>query len=226
MSDAFAWRDFRLFQLISPSLPVGGFTYSQGLEWAVESGWVTDADHLQSWLQDMLQHSVATLELPVMQRLYEAFQAVDTDALQHWNEWLYANRETSELRSEERQRGQALVRLLRQLEPELDEALLELAAANQLAGFALAGSHWQIDVDDLCRGYLWSWLENLTMAGVKLIPLGQSAGQKILLQLSETLPAVLAESKSLDDRQIGSFTPAQVIASSRHETQYTRLFRS
>jgi len=104
--------------------------------------------------------------------------------------------------------------------------LTDSIEANQLSGFALAANHWEIATEALCAGYLWSWLENATMAGVKLIPLGQTSGQQILLSLSAQLPGALAASYAVKDHEIGSFTPAQAIASSRHESQYTRLYRS
>jgi len=218
--------DFRLYQLMSPSLPIGAFTYSQGLEWAIEKGWVTDQENLQGWLTDVLHHSLVTLELPILSRLYHAFERQDIPAVTHWNQWLYINRETKELRLEELQRGKATARLLKQLNEQFTSSELANAEANQLAGFALAANHWGIDSQALSAGYLWSWLENATMAGVKLIPLGQTAGQQILLSLSQQLPDALSASKVVLDHEIGSFTPAQAIASSQHETQYTRLYRS
>ncbi|NAW64134.1 urease accessory protein UreF [Photobacterium halotolerans] len=217
--------EFRLYQLISPSLPIGAFTYSQGLEWAVEQGWVHDKITLGNWLRDMLSQSLITLELPVLRRLYQAWQCEDTQAIAKWNQWLYASRETKELRQEEKQRGQATATLLQQLEIPLPQQV-GLVGDNQLSGFALAATHWGIEMDALCRGYLWSWLENTTMAGVKLIPLGQTAGQQLLLELSSVLAEAVARSAAIPDHEVSSFAPAQAIASSRHETQYTRLFRS
>ncbi|MGR5148018.1 urease accessory protein UreF [Photobacterium alginatilyticum] len=218
--------DFRLYQLMSPSLPIGAFTYSQGLEWAIEKGWVTNQESLQLWLTDVLHHSLVTLELPILSRLYIAYEQNDLPAVTHWNHWLYVNRETKELRLEEQQRGKATARLLAQLGEPFPAHDLTCAEASQLAGFALAANHWGIESAALNAGYLWSWLENATMAGVKLIPLGQSAGQQILLSMSQLLPDALAASQRVQDHEIGSFTPAQAIASSQHETQYTRLYRS
>ncbi|RKF12788.1 urease accessory protein UreF [Alginatibacterium sediminis] len=216
----------RLFQLISPGLPIGGFTYSQGLEWAVEAQWVTSQKSLALWLGDILQHSLATLEIPLLMRLYRAVELKDLQKISELNQFLVASRETSELRAEESQRGQALARLLKQLLPELDQNLLKVCAENQLAGIALAANYWHIELEQLCLGYLWSWLENTSVAGVKLIPLGQSAGQQILMELSSQFEAALDRASSISDEQMGSFTPAQIIASCRHQTQYTRLFRS
>jgi urease accessory protein len=218
--------ELRLFQLISPSLPVGGFTYSQGLEWAIEAQWVTDKPSLENWLQSILEASVATLELPVLIRLLEAFNHADDASVVHWTQWLVACRETMELRKEERQRGAALVRLLPSLDIQVPAHLATTVASCQLTGIALAASQWGIDCQQLCRGYCWSWLENNVVAGVKLIPLGQTHGQQIMLNMAKTIPAAVTQAMTTEDNDIRSSTPAMAIASSRHETQYTRLFRS
>lgn len=218
--------ELRLFQLISPSLPVGGFTYSQGLEWAIEAQWVTDTNSLKDWLQGVLAASVATLELPILIRLLNAFNNTDEANLMRWTQWLIASRETMELRKEEQQRGAALAKLLPNLGVEIPQHLATTVASCQLTGIALAASQWNIDCQQLCRGYSWSWLENNVVAGVKLIPLGQTHGQQIMLELAEDIPAAVLRAEQIKDADIRSSTPAMAIASSRHETQYTRLFRS
>lgn len=218
--------ELRLFQLISPSLPVGGFTYSQGLEWAIEAQWVTDTSSLKDWLQSVLANSVATLELPILIRLLNAFKNADEASVVRWTQWLIACRETMELRKEERQRGAALAKLLPNLGIEIPPHLAATVSSCQLTGIALAASQWNIDCQQLCRGYSWSWLENNVVAGVKLIPLGQTHGQQIMLELAEDIPAAALQAEEIKDADIRSSTPAMAIASSRHETQYTRLFRS
>ncbi|GGB92165.1 urease accessory protein UreF [Marinobacterium zhoushanense] len=218
--------ELRLYQLISPALPVGAFTYSQGLEWAIECGWVSDKKSLNEWLSSVLEHSVASLEAPVLFRLSDALENGDNQRFNDWCRYLIASRESSELRAEERQRAQALMRLLPALEVPLPETIRPGTETTQLAGMAQAARHWGIDSRSLCRGYLWSWLENAVMAGVKLVPLGQTDGQQLLMRLSETLPALLDQAAKIEDRDVGSSTPALAIASSLHETQYSRLFRS
>ncbi|MBS97771.1 MAG: urease accessory protein UreF [Oceanospirillaceae bacterium] len=218
--------DLRLYQLISPALPVGAFTYSQGLEWAIETGWVDNEQSLEQWLSSTLEHSVLSLEVPVLRRLCDALVEGESGAFDHWCQFLIASRETRELRAEERQRAQALVRLLPALNVTIPDALQRSAKQTQLAGMALAASAWSIETNSLCRGFVWSWLENAVMAGVKLVPLGQTAGQRLLLAISEALPASLDTAMRLSDDAIGSSTPALAIASARHETQYSRLFRS
>ncbi|MBV7296514.1 urease accessory protein UreF [Enterovibrio paralichthyis] len=220
-------QEYRLFQLISPSLPVGAFSYSQGLEWAVESGWVDSESALVDWLNCLGVETLQYLELPILRRLYQAARDEDVEALEHWVTQLYVTRETSELRLEEVQRGRTMRKLLEQLGlTEPDSPHNEAIGKSALAGFACAGVKWNIEPDALCRGYAWSWLENSVMAGVKLIPLGQTAGQRVLLAVTATLEQAVEASNFISDAQIGSFAPAQAIASSCHEHQYTRLFRS
>lgn len=217
---------YRLFQLISPSLPIGGFTYSQGLEWAVEAGWVKNRASMEEWLANMLFSSVATLELPIIDRLYQAIQALDTNAISDLSDRLVSSRETKELRAEEKQRGLALNTLLGRLEIAIDGVELDDYQPNQLLGLCVAAVYWKIDLNELKKGYLWSWAENLVMAGVKLVPLGQTDGQLALINLSDQFAKALEIEQQTEDWMIGSFTPSVSIASSLHETQYTRLFRS
>lgn len=216
--------DLRLFQLISPSLPVGAFTYSQGLELAVEQGWIDSQSSFEQWLEGQLMHSLATLELPILDQMLDAIAADDAPKLLALAQELVAWRETKELRLEESQRGAALARLLPQLEIELNAIQLSACKLTQLAGIAIAANQWEIEREKLFAGYLWSWLENAVMAGVKLIPLGQTQGQQTLKSMASKIEeAVMLAGKVTEP---GSVTPALAIASSRHETQYTRLFRS
>ncbi len=216
----------RLMQLISPTLPIGGFTYSQGLEWAVERRWVCDRATLSDWLAGLMEDNLALLELPVLQRLHAACERTDRDGLARWAMHLYASRETSELRAEERQRARALISLLGDLGIRQAQDWREALAPCQAAPFALAAVHWRIAIEDCALGYAWGWLENQVAAAIKLVPLGQTDGQRVQLALAERLPAVVASALDVDDDDIGASAPAMAIASARHETQYTRLFRS
>ncbi len=220
----------RLLQLISPNLPTGAFTYSQGLEWAVECGWIQNRDNTRHWLQSVLDDSLQTLELPILIRLFNAAGNNSHSEFQHWTHWLYASRETAELRNEEQQRARALLMVLRQLPdsehwPELEDWQSSLRRC-QLAGYALAAQRWQIPLEDLLVGYTWSWLENAVAAAIKLVPLGQTEGQSLLYRFSTEINTAVEYALALDDDAIGASTPALAIASSLHETQYSRLFRS
>ena len=216
----------RLLQLVSPSLPIGAFTYSQGLEWAVEAGWVSSQKSLHEWLSDVLQTGVAYVEIPLFMRLYQAYSQNDFKQAAHWIAVLLANRETAELKLEEHQRGRAFTRLLPELGLALDPALSLQLQSTQLAGFAYATVRWKIDAQQAIAAYVWSWLENLSLAGIKLIPLGQTAGQQIIFSLSDQISAQVALGLTLKDDEMGFSCTALAIASSLHESQYTRLYRS
>lgn len=216
----------RLMHLVSPSLPVGGFTYSQGIEWAVETGWIRDADDLDAWMTDQISCGLAYLDLPLVMRMQLA--AVDRDhaAMGRWIDWLLAGRETSELRREEADRGRALAELLVAWGLEDAAAWKRQLARSQLGGFAFAAAAWQIGPRAAATGYAWAWLENLVLAGIKVVPLGQTRGQQTLERLATLIPGAVETAMAVTDHAIGASTPALAIASSAHETQYTRLFRS
>lgn len=220
----------RLYQLITPSLPIGAFTYSQGLEWAIEQGWVEDQETLHAWLASVLHSGLESLELPLLLRLHRALEKNSLEEFAHWSEFLLSNRETRELRDEEQQRAHALIQILEKISlaeqwPEWSTHRQSLLMS-QASGMALAAWRWSIPVVELMQAAAWSWLENAVMAAVKLVPLGQSDGQRVLYQLSSSIPDSVDKALGLNDDQLGASTLAMAIASSRHETQYTRLFRS
>jgi urease accessory protein len=216
----------RLMHLVSPSLPVGGFTYSQGIEWAVEAGWIRTAADLEAWLGDQLRSTMCRLDLPLLARMHGAAIKGDMDAMTRWTDWLLAARETSELRSEESNRGRAMADLLVAWGLSGAQEWRPLLARSQAAGFAFASAAWGIPARDAALGYAWGWLENLTLAAVKIVPLGQTQGQQLLQRVVERVPAAVGTALHLEDGEIGASSPALAIASSAHETQYTRLFRS
>lgn len=216
----------RLLQLVSPNVPVGGFTYSQGLEWAVEAGWVQDADGFQAWQRAQIDDTLTYLDWPLLARLYRATTCADRAAFHQWGHCLLANRETAELRQEERQRGQAFARLLDGWDLPDWDAWRESVALSQVSGMAWLGAHWSISLDALALGYGFMWLEGAVMAGVKLVPFGQQRAQTLLRDLSAALPSAWEQALTLTDAELGSGLPQVAIASACHETQYTRLFRS
>jgi urease accessory protein len=216
----------RLMQLSSSALPVGGFTYSQGLEWAVECQWITTEQQLHDWLADLIATTLPDLEIPLLVRMTVACKNEDEADLSRWINILLAHRETSELRLEEKNRGRAMVRLLEELEMNLADQWKLILAKSQTAGFALALSQWNIAIEQGAQGFAWAWLENMVISGVKLIPLGQMAGQRILRDLAQDLALAVEKGLTVTDDNIGSSAPALAYASARHETQYTRLFRS
>jgi urease accessory protein len=216
----------RLLQLASPALPVGAYAYSQGLEWAVAAGWVNDEPSLARWVEEQLTHSLAGVDLPIFARLYEAARSGDEAAQISWSRRLTALRETRELVADDGDRGRALARLLRDLGVAAGGAWVERRDAPFAALAAVAAVAWEIPLVPGANAYAWSWIENQVLAGVKLIPLGQVAGQRLLFDLARRIPAVCDAALARGDDDIGGTLPIVALASSLHETQYTRLFRS
>jgi urease accessory protein len=224
-----------LLQLASPALPVGAYSYSDGLETLVEAGVVNTQRSLRQWLEQELRYGAIRLETAVMIRAYQSVLSGNVEALGYWNAWLTAAKETTELRSQSWQMGNSLMRLLLDLSPPLPTSatlsLQDLASAtgtpcNYAIAFGLAVAYWQIDLTASALGYLHSWASNLINAGVKLIPLGQTAGQQLLLELNTDLIRCTQEILVLEDEQLSSCGWGLALASMAHETQYTRLFRS
>ncbi|WP_455222290.1 urease accessory protein UreF [Kaarinaea lacus] len=216
----------RLWQLISPALPIGAFAYSQGLEYAVEEGWVNNEETATRWIVGLINHSLSALDIPILARLYKGWLAGDIENVIYWNKYLQASRESKELLAEDRQIGAALNQLLRDLEIAQANLWRETEQPSFVTMFALATSHWRVTLSEACQGYLWSWSENQVAAAIKLIPLGQTAGQRILSQIVDEIPQAVEHGLQLTDDQIGMAVHGLGIASALHETQYTRLFRS
>ena len=219
----------RLLQLASPALPIGAYSYSQGLEWVVAAGGVRDAAAAQVWIGDALDLVVAPGEAAVVWRLLNAVQRNDWPQVSEWNDWFRVSRETVELRAETEQMGKSLVKLASELEL-LDAparaAAAVIAPATLPAAYALIVRGFGLPAAAALTAYVWAWLENQVLAAMKTIPLGHSAGQRLLVQLGAGIPAAVALARSIADEDVSSFAPGFALASSRHETQYTRLFRS
>lgn len=220
----------RLLQLASPMLPVGAYSYSQGLEWMVEEGTVHDAASAEQWIGDVLKYSMCGFELPILLRLCHAWQEDNAAGIQHWNDVLCAGRETAESRAETLQMGYSLSRLLESLaegtQPPQIAKIQGLTAKSFPAVYACAVAIWQIPVLAAVQAYAWSWIENQVSAAMKTIPLGQVAGQRMLLSLGNRLPALVELASKLEDTELSNFTPGLALAFCKHETQYSRLFRS
>ena len=216
-----------LLQLASPTLPVGAYSYSEGLEILVEKGIIDNSQRLKAWIDQELRYGAIRLEAAMMVRAYQSLQADDLEALPYWNAWASAAKETSELRSQSWQMGNSLIRLLVELEPEIQSVAGVVGTpCNYAIAFGIAAAYWQITLMAALVGYLHSWASNLINAGVKLIPLGQTVGQKRLLELFPVLSLASQDILALDDEQLNSCTWGLALSSMAHETQYTRLFRS
>jgi urease accessory protein len=220
----------RLLQLSSPALPVGAYTYSQGLEWAVESGTIVDEASTCAWISDLLMYGMGRYEAPLIACLIEVWTDGDLQTLCRLNKEFIASRESSELRAETVQMGYSMTRLARELmDPVLATLVTRLAEMPEVSfpaawsGFAAS---WDIEPQDALTAYLWSWCENQVMAALKAVPLGQASGQRVLLKLTESIPAIAAKAIVTPECDWSNLTPAFAISSARHETQYSRLFRS
>jgi urease accessory protein len=216
----------QLLRLASPMLPVGAYAYSQGMEWAVDEGTINDEDSALAWIADLLRFNIGTLEAPVWRRLYRAWQERDAESARHWNERFMAIRETAEFRAETLQMGGALKAVL-DATGEIDTGPLDQIESPAFpTAFSFAAHGLGVPLREGLTGYLWAWAENQVSAAMKLVPLGQSSGQRILVKLIARLPEIADNALAMPDEALSNFSPALAIASSRHETQYTRLFRS
>jgi len=216
----------RLLQLVSPALPIGAYNFSQGLEWAVERGWVHDETSLSRWCRGVLRDAFATLDLPLLLRMRQALDDGDDAAARRASALLLAARETQELRAEERHLARALAKALIELGVERARDWLAVPAATQAALFALAAADARVPTATMAQGFAWAWCENQVLAALKLMSLGQSAGLRILRTLQQDIPGAVDRGLACDDEAIGASTPRAVMASAWHETQYSRLFRS
>ncbi len=216
-----------LLQLASPVLPVGAYSYSEGLETLVGSGAIANRESLADWIKQELSYGAIRLEAAIMVRAYHCCSQGDQFGLSRWNNWISAVKETEELRLQSAQMGNTLMRLLIDLD-------LPIKAIAQGIGkpchypiaYAIGASIWQINCKDALLSYLHTWTTNLITAGIKLIPLGQTVGQQILLELHSDINNATQIIIKLADEDLHSCTWGLALASMEHETLYTRLFRS
>jgi urease accessory protein len=224
---------FALLRLASPSLPIGGYSYSQGLEAAIERGWVRDEAGMRSWLADLLEAGIGRFEAPLVHALATAVAAGDRAEARRLHARYVASRETAELRAETLQMGHSLLALLDGLDGLERRAARTVRALRRAdAGcalplaWALAARGLGLGADDALAAWLWAWLENQVMAAIKAVPLGQQAGQRLFAALAPRLARAAAAAATLDEDDWSSFAHGFALASSWHETQYSRLFRS
>ncbi|HVY05364.1 MAG TPA: urease accessory protein UreF [Burkholderiales bacterium] len=216
----------QLLRLASPMLPVGAYAYSQGMEWGVDEGAVRDEQTALDWIVDLLRFNVGTMEAPVWRQLYRAWQEGDTDGARRWNARFIALRETAELRAETLQMGGALKAVLHAT-GEIETAGLDAIGEPAFpTAFSFAAHGLGVPMREGLTGYLWAWGENQVATAMKLVPLGQSSGQRMLAKIIALLPEICDAALAKPEDALSNFSPALAIASSRHETQYTRLFRS
>jgi urease accessory protein len=221
-----AWA---LLRLASPQLPIGGYSYSQGLEMAVEQALVTDTKSAGRWIADQLLLNLSRFEAPLLLAHCTAAAEEDWGQLLQLSQEHRASRETRELYQESRQMGYSLQQLLNGL-PDLDQPardfLAQITEPHLALGWALAARAWQISPQDALAAWLWSWLENQLAVLMKTLPLGQQAAQRLTSELLPLLQQAQQQATSVDPRHYGSAAFGLSLASMAHERQYSRLFRS
>lgn len=219
-----------LLQLCNSSLPLGAYSYSEGLEFLVANGDIHDVDTLRLWLENELTYGSIRLEGAIALRAYHCYLKRDNSGLYYWNHWLSASRETKELREQSWQMGKSLCRLIVKLMPDEDYLHSVIngfdSPCHGAIAFALITAHSGISPQQMLWGYLHNWVNNLVNAGIKLIPLGQSEGQKLIFNLHPTIINSSKEISHLQDHQLASCSWGLSFASIHHETLYSRLFRS
>lgn len=216
-----------LIWLASPALPVGGFSYSEGLEAAVEWAGVSDADSAAAWLLDQLHLSLARSDMPAMALAMVAWREGDLAQVARLNQWLLTTRETAEMRQQTEQMGRSMVDWMRNLN--LATAQLEWLATQDPSypvAFALAAAQSSATPREAALAFGFGWAENMVQAAVKAVPLGQNAGQRILQRLANALPDAADHALGLTEDGLQAFCPMLAILGARHEIQYSRLFRS
>jgi urease accessory protein len=218
-----------LMRLASPALPVGGFSYSEALESAVDAGLIADLHQAREWLLDQLHLNLARSELPVVASTFKAWRRGDVERARELNQWVAMTRETRELAQQSQQMGRSLVEWMRQRE--LHDPLVDAAAAFSPApawpvAYALAASRTGAPLREALIGFAVGWAENMVQAAIKAVPLGQNAGQRLLDALGQEIPDAVDAAIVMPDSQRQAFAPMLAILSSRHETLYSRLFRS
>ncbi|MGK5027186.1 urease accessory protein UreF [Janthinobacterium sp. RB2R34] len=218
-----------LLQFASPALPIGAYSYSQALEAALESGAVRDAASARHWIAEHLANVVARWEAPLCWRLMQAFEQQDFDSVRRWSERFIASRDTAEFRAETIQMGYSLTKLLGELGVADGALIAMLQSEAEVAlptAYACAVAALQIPHQQALLAMLFAWAENQVLVCVKSVPLGQVAGQRLLLSLRSDLEAAAVTAQSLQDNEMGNWTPGLSLLSMRHEVQYSRLYRS
>jgi len=222
----------QLIWLASPALPVGGFSYSEALETAVDSGRVGNEADATRWLLDQLELALARSELPVLARAFDAWRRDDAEVAGALNDWVLATRESRELRAQTEQMGRSLVEWLKNRGGAPDPRLARLAAfapaPSWPVAFALAAAQTGAPAREALLAFAFGWSENMVQAAIKAVPLGQSAGQRILAAVAAAIPAAVESARQRASADPGrqAFAPMLAILSAQHETQYSRLFRS
>lgn len=221
-----------LLRITSPTMPLGGFSYSGGLESAIDKGLVSNENDAAQWIEHGLCHTLAACEGPLWLLAYASIQKNDADEAIRWNRWYWASRDSQELRQETQQMGWSLRQVAMSQSwgnPDQQALLDQLTPETYLAMHAYASVVHGVDPKDGLLAFFYAWADNQTLAAIKTLPLGQSAGQRILAKTSNWIDeAIQTALKAVREQPPAVQTSAiqLSILSSQHEHQYSRLFRS
>lgn len=221
----------QLMWLASPALPIGGFSYSEGLEAAIHAERVTSEPEAGDWLLAQLHLTQSRGDMAAIAQALPAWAGGNNPRLAQLNDWVRHTRESSELRLQTEQMGRSLMEWLKNRyagDTDIQDRVRWLAAqdASYPIAFALAAHLTGAHARDALLAYAFGWAENMVQAAIKAVPLGQNAGQRILARLAADIPAAVDHALALPDSARQAFSPMLAILSARHEHQYSRLFRS
>jgi urease accessory protein len=218
----------QLIWLASPALPIGGFSYSEGVEAAIEQGFIQDEHSAANWLIDQLHLTQSRGDMAVIGQMVAAWRSKDLERLAYLSHWVHATRETAELRLQSEQMGRSMLEWLRNQDA-IDAATMALCnrwIPTYPLMFALALSQTGAPLEQCLQAYAFGWAENMVQAAIKAVPLGQNSGQRILTQLAQHIAPAVQHALNVNDETRQAFSPMLAILSAQHETQYSRLFRS
>ena len=226
----------QLMWLASPALPIGGFSYSEGIEAGVDKSHIATESGANDWLLDQLHLSLARADMNVVSKAIPAWRRADLERIHELNEWILQTRESSEQRLQTEQMGRSMLDWWRK-QPSFhvasgftqkftDRSNSFFNSPTHPIAFALAASSTQASTRDCLMSFAFGWAENMTQAAVRAVPLGQTAGQRILANLAAYIPGAVDHAMGLMDSERQAFSPMLAILSAQHETQYSRLFRS
>jgi urease accessory protein len=210
-------------------LPVGGFSFSQGLEYAVEMGWINNPKSTKEWIEFNLSQSITCTDLALLNRLQKALVEDDFASFHKWNQHALACRESNELYLADVAMGKALMRLLKDIQSIDSQKYVQLIREKEISfvsAFALSAYLFGLELSAMQSGFCWAFIDNQVAAATKLVPLGQTQGQNLLFELTEQVESAIEQANQIEDENIGASLPRLAMASAWHETQYTRLFRS
>jgi urease accessory protein len=218
-----------VLRLSSQSLPTGAFSYSQGMEWLVDTRRINDESSVYEWIASILHGPYVNYELPILRELFEAWSIVDHKTIKILNQDYLNSRETFEIQKETLQMGYALREIIHEMNIASDEATEFLTQIDQLTfvtGFSFCSYRTGLSIEEMLMSHVWSFIENQILVAIKAVPLGQSAGQRLLNRIIPLGDSVVSRSMEVSSDNWANFSPLQAISSSKHETQYSRLFRS